>query len=68
MKNKIALVTGSSSGIGKSIAIELSKNGFEVVINFSKSKERAEKVLNEILSFGSRAHLFQADITKEDLF
>src|SRR3989344_6593117 len=44
LKDKIALVTGSSRGIGKSIALELSKEGCKVIINYSKNKENAEDV------------------------
>ena len=42
--NKIAIVTGSASGIGAATAIELSRRGFSVVVNYSKSKEQAEQV------------------------
>ncbi|MEK6245138.1 MAG: SDR family oxidoreductase [Pseudomonadota bacterium] len=41
---KIAIVTGSASGIGAATALELSKRGWGVVVNYSKSKEQAEKV------------------------
>ena len=41
---KTAIITGSASGIGAATAIELSKRGWNVVINYSKSKEQAEKV------------------------
>ena len=41
---KTAIITGSSSGIGAATAIELSRRGFAVLINYSKSKEPAEKV------------------------
>ena len=44
LKDKIALVTGSSRGIGKSIALELSKEGCKVIVNYSKNKENAESV------------------------
>jgi 3-oxoacyl-[acyl-carrier protein] reductase len=43
-KTKVAIITGSASGIGAATAIELSRRGFSVVINYSKSKEQAEKV------------------------
>lgn len=65
MKKKIALVTGSSSGIGKAIAIDLANNGFEVVINFSNSNEKAKEVQQEIIQYGGHAQIFQADITLE---
>lgn len=65
MKKKIALVTGSSSGIGKAIAIDLANNGFEVIINFSNSNEKAKEVQQEIIQYGGHAQIFQADITLE---
>lgn len=66
MTKKVALITGASSGIGRSIAQELAKNGIEVVINFSKSESKAKKVMDEIISAGGEAHIFQADITIQD--
>ncbi len=41
---KIAIVTGSASGIGAATAVELSRRGWAVLINYSKSKEKAEQV------------------------
>ena len=41
---KVAIVTGSASGIGAATAVELSRRGFSVLVNYSKSKEQAEKV------------------------
>jgi len=42
--SKVAIVTGSASGIGAATAVELSKRGWSVLVNYSKSKEQAEKV------------------------
>ena len=44
MKKKVAIITGSASGIGAATAIELSKRGWSVLINYSKSKEKAEQI------------------------
>jgi 3-oxoacyl-[acyl-carrier protein] reductase len=63
MDRKIALITGGSSGIGRAIAIELARNGIEVIINFSTSKSKAEEARKEIALLGGKAHIFQADIT-----
>ena len=45
---KVALVTGSSKGIGKEIVVELAKNNYDVVINYNSSKDEAYKVQEEI--------------------
>jgi 3-oxoacyl-[acyl-carrier protein] reductase len=44
MNQRVAIVTGSASGIGAATALELSKRGWGIVVNYSKSKEQAEKV------------------------
>ena len=66
LSGKVALITGASRGIGKSIAIELSKSGAEVVINYSSSDEKAEEVVNEIKESGGKAHKLKFDVSKED--
>ena len=43
-KDKVAIITGSSAGLGASVAIGLAKKGVNVVINYSKSKEKAEEI------------------------
>lgn len=52
---KVAIVTGASRGIGRDIAIELAKNGANVVINYSKDEEGADKTLNLIKEFAGYA-------------
>ena len=59
---KKALVTGSSRGIGKAIALQLAKEGAEVIIHYQKSREEAEKVAAMIRDNGGRCHLIQADL------
>ena len=55
---KTAIITGSASGIGAATAIELSRRGFSVLINYSKSKEQAEKVASQCTD----AIVVQADV------
>jgi len=52
LKDKVALVTGGSKGIGRETCVLLAKSGAEVIINFNRSKEKAEAVRAEITNFG----------------
>lgn len=65
-KNKIAIVTGGSRGIGAAIARELGAHGATVVINYNHSHEHADKVVEEITAMGSTAIAFQADIAESE--
>jgi 3-oxoacyl-[acyl-carrier protein] reductase len=64
LKGKVALITGSSRGIGRGAAIELAKSGASVIINYIADKAAAESVLKEINSGGGRACIIQADVSK----
>ena len=66
LSGKVALITGASRGIGKEIAMELSKIGAEVFINYSSSDEKAEEVVNSIKNNGGKAHKFKFDVSNED--
>ncbi|MFA5009705.1 MAG: SDR family oxidoreductase [Patescibacteria group bacterium] len=61
--NKIALVTGSSKGIGMAIAIELSSRGFDVIINNSHENAEGQAVVDEINQHGGRAVYMPADVS-----
>ena len=64
MKNKkTALVTGASRGIGKEIARLLCQNGYNVVINYNKSEDKAKELLEELTEKGLSARIFKADIS-----
>jgi len=64
IKNKVALITGSSRGIGKAIALRLAKEGANIAINYLKNKEKAEKVAMEARKYGVEAKIYQADVSK----
>ena len=66
LKGQKALVTGSSSGIGKAVAIELGKAGADVVVNYVRGEDQAREVVAEIEKSGSRGIAHQADISQED--
>jgi glucose 1-dehydrogenase len=60
-----ALVTGASSGIGRSIALALAEAGADVVVNFVSGEDQARAVAAEIESFGGRALVQRADVSSE---
>jgi 3-oxoacyl-[acyl-carrier protein] reductase len=64
LKNKVAVVTGASKGIGASIAKGLAAEGAAVVVNYASSKEGADKVVGEIVSKGGKAIAVQGDVAK----
>ncbi|MEB6196313.1 3-oxoacyl-[acyl-carrier-protein] reductase [Mammaliicoccus sciuri] len=63
---KTAIVTGASRGIGRKIALELGKEGYNVVVNYAGNKEKAEEVISEIKSFGVESFAFQANVSEQD--
>jgi len=66
LQNKVAVITGSSKGIGAGIAKEFALEGAKVVVNYSSSKDYADRVVEEIKSNGGSAIAVQADISKLD--
>jgi len=65
LEGKVAIVTGASKGIGASIAQHLAAEGAAVVVNFSSSKEGADRVVGEITRNGGKAVAVQANLSKE---
>jgi Dehydrogenases with different specificities (related to short-chain alcohol dehydrogenases) len=60
-KNKIALITGGSRGLGRNMSIALAKKGIDVVLTYNSNKEAADNVVSEIQSRGQKAVAFQLD-------
>lgn len=60
-KNKIALVTGGSRGLGKDMALSLAKKGIDVILTYNTNKSEAENVVNAITSMGLKAQALQFD-------
>jgi 3-oxoacyl-[acyl-carrier protein] reductase len=63
---KVALITGSSRGIGRAIAIELAKSGIDIVVNNDKNPQEGIEVVNEINKIAQRAIYIQADVSNPD--
>ncbi len=66
LNGKIALVTGASRGIGRSIAQALARQGAYVVLNYHGGEERARKVLEEIREAGGQGEIYRCDVSSEE--
>jgi len=66
LEGKSAIVTGSSSGIGRAAALALAKAGADVIVNGNSHMEKAEEVAHEIEGLGRQSLAVQADVSKSD--
>jgi 3-oxoacyl-[acyl-carrier protein] reductase len=64
--DKVALVTGSATGIGRAIALALAGEGAHLVVNYTKSEKEARETAAEVERLGRRALLCQADVSDRD--
>ena len=62
LKNKVALITGSSRGIGKATALLFAREGSKIVVNYKSSKKEAENIVKKI---GKNAFAVYADVSQE---
>lgn len=62
LADKVAIVTGSSSGIGRGIAERLGKDGATIIVNYARSSDKAQEVVKQIEQYGSEAFAIQADM------
>lgn len=65
-ENKVALVTGSSRGIGKTIALKLAERGYDLVINYARNKQAALETAAQIEALGRRALVVKAHVGRID--
>jgi 3-oxoacyl-[acyl-carrier protein] reductase len=63
LKNKKAIVTGGSQGIGTAISLEFARNGADVCLTYRKHKKEAEKIAEQIKKIGQKAIAIQCDIS-----
>lgn len=66
LKDKIAVVTGASRGIGRQIALTLALEGATVIVNYNGSEEKARQVVAEIEGNNGRAEAVRCDVSKFD--
>ncbi|OYW18799.1 MAG: hypothetical protein B7Z55_09940 [Planctomycetales bacterium 12-60-4] len=66
LTGKVALVTGSSRGLGRAIALKLAEAGADIVVNFAHTRSAADETAGRIADFGRRVAEVQADLTEPD--
>jgi len=65
LKGQAALVTGGGTGIGRGISLAFAREGGQVAVNYSKSREKAEDTVRQIKTSGGQAIALQGDVTRE---
>src|SRR6266571_4735987 len=63
---KVALVTGSATGIGRAVALRFAKEGLAVAVNYSRSEKEAQETVAEVQKLGVPALLCKANVAEED--
>ena len=63
--SRVVLVTGGTGGIGSAIALEMAKNGYDVVISYVQAQDKAQVLQKRIEAYGVRCMCIQADVSKE---
>ena len=68
MKNKIALVTGGSRGLGKNMVLALAKNGIDIILTYNSKADEAHEVVNQIKALGRKAATLQLNVANSNTF
>lgn len=63
---KTVLITGAAKGIGAAIAEELAKNGYQVIINYRTSEQKAQELKDKLTNNGQNVEIYKADVTKKE--
>jgi len=63
LKDKVAIITGASRGLGKATALDMAKNGANVAIIYAGNKEKAQEVMHEAMSYGVKANIYKCDVS-----
>jgi 3-oxoacyl-[acyl-carrier protein] reductase len=66
LKDKIAVVTGASRGVGKAIALAYAREGADVVVNYASNEAAADQVVRDIEALGRKAVKIQGDVAKKE--
>src|SRR5262245_30912903 len=66
LTGRVALVTGSSRGMGRACALKLAQAGADLVLNYVTSRTAAMETAAEILALGRKVHVIKADVSEED--
>ncbi len=64
-KNKVVVVTGGGTGLGRAMCLHFARERAAVIVNYSKSKERAQEVVDRIGASGGQAAAIQADVSRD---
>ena len=63
--NKVALVTGGGTGVGRATSLQLAKRGFDIAVNYSRSQDDAEQTVRDVRELGRRAIVAQCDVSSD---
>jgi len=66
LKDKIALITGSSRGVGRAVALGMAKEGAKVVVNYTSNEKAANEVVEAVENMGSKAVSVKADVARKE--